>query len=204
MKKCLALTAGALASAALCCSAGNAAANLIQNGSFETGDFTDWTIQINSFHMNIVSTPVEDGIYAAQIAGYEYIVDESGKEVSGANTLSQIVADTSGQQYLLSFWRDQEYGTHQTGLTVTWDGATVFSETNPGSTGYQNFTAYVLGTGSDTLEFISYNTPGYTYVDNVSLTAVPEPAAWAMMLVGFGGLGFAAFRRTRKASLSIG
>jgi hypothetical protein len=28
--------------------------------------------------------------------------------------------------------------------------------------------------------------------------AVPEPATWAMMLLGFTGLGYAAFRRNGK------
>jgi hypothetical protein len=28
-------------------------------------------------------------------------------------------------------------------------------------------------------------------------TSVPEPSTWAMMLVGFAGLGFAGYRRTR-------
>ncbi len=31
-----------------------------------------------------------------------------------------------------------------------------------------------------------------------SLTAVPEPSTWAMMLAGFAGLGFAGYRRARK------
>ena len=29
-------------------------------------------------------------------------------------------------------------------------------------------------------------------------SAVPEPATWAMMLIGFAGLGYAAFRRNKK------
>ena len=28
-------------------------------------------------------------------------------------------------------------------------------------------------------------------------TAVPEPSTWAMLLLGFAGLGFAAYRRTK-------
>ncbi len=31
-------------------------------------------------------------------------------------------------------------------------------------------------------------------LDNVSVTAVPEPATWAMMLLGFAALGFAGYR----------
>ena len=30
-------------------------------------------------------------------------------------------------------------------------------------------------------------------------TAVPEPSTWAMMLIGFAGLGFAGYRASRKA-----
>jgi hypothetical protein len=33
-----------------------------------------------------------------------------------------------------------------------------------------------------------------------SISAVPEPSTWAMMLLGFTGLGFAAYRRTRHKS----
>jgi uncharacterized protein (TIGR03118 family) len=32
-----------------------------------------------------------------------------------------------------------------------------------------------------------------------SLTAVPEPSTWALMLVGFAGLGFVGFKRTHKS-----
>jgi hypothetical protein len=39
-------------------------------------------------------------------------------------------------------------------------------------------------------------------VDNIS-TGVPETSTWVMMLAGFGGLGFAAFRRSRKTSIAI-
>jgi hypothetical protein len=30
------------------------------------------------------------------------------------------------------------------------------------------------------------------------ITAVPEPSTWAMMILGFAGLGFMAYRRSRK------
>jgi hypothetical protein len=32
------------------------------------------------------------------------------------------------------------------------------------------------------------------------VTAVPEPSTWAMMLAGFGGLGWLAHARRRKTS----
>ena len=39
-------------------------------------------------------------------------------------------------------------------------------------------------------------------LDNVSVAAaVPEPATWAMMLIGFGGLGMLSMRRRRAMAV---
>jgi PEP-CTERM motif len=53
-------------------------------------------------------------------------------------------------------------------------------------------------------EFVVFNRPGNHDSDNVLLgsvsgvtAAVPEPATWGMMLLGFVGLGFA-FRQSRR------
>jgi hypothetical protein len=34
---------------------------------------------------------------------------------------------------------------------------------------------------------------------SVSETPVPESSTWIMMLLGFGGLGYAGYRRSRRA-----
>ncbi len=39
------------------------------------------------------------------------------------------------------------------------------------------------------------------YVDSIKLTAVPEPATWAMMIMGFGGIG-AVLRRRRAPAVA--
>ena len=50
----------------------------------------------------------------------------------------------------------------------------------------------------------SRTTTGGTLNDNVSIDpAVPEPATWAMMLLGFGGIGLAMRRRRRPALAQI-
>jgi len=38
--------------------------------------------------------------------------------------------------------------------------------------------------------------------DGTLTTAVPEPSTWAMMILGFYGLGFMAYRRKSGATLS--
>jgi PEP-CTERM motif len=52
----------------------------------------------------------------------------------------------------------------------------------------------------DTIEFKS----GLNSFEFSLPTAVPEPATWAMMALGFAGLGYAAFRRNSKGQMAIG
>ena len=47
------------------------------------------------------------------------------------------------------------------------------------------------------------NGPPFSLLDNVSLTAVPEPSTWAMLLLGFAGLGYAGYRGRARAPVSI-
>ena len=183
------IAAGALVAATLLTPAANAAG--IVNGSFETGDFTGWVPNEVSYPVYIVTSPVQDGAYAAQIAGY----------ASGPDTLSQTVATTLGQTYTLSFWYWQDGGLPN-GFDASWNGTSVFSQVDiAGGTNvaYEHVAVSVVGTGSDLLRFTAYNDPAFTYVDNVSLS-VPEPASWAMMLAGFGGMGMALRARRQKVA----
>jgi fibronectin-binding autotransporter adhesin len=54
------------------------------------------------------------------------------------------------------------------------------------------FDRVVLGSSQNSFE-----------VDNISASAAPEIATWAMMLVGFAGIGFVAYRRAKKSSAAI-
>jgi hypothetical protein len=40
--------------------------------------------------------------------------------------------------------------------------------------------------------------PPFALIDSVSMNGVPEPSTWAMMLLGFAGLSFAAFAGRAK------
>jgi hypothetical protein len=170
----------------LAMSAAPAKANLVVNGGFETGNFTGWTANAVSYPMYIVTGPVSEGQFAAQIAGYN----------SGPDTLSQSIGTAPGQSYTLSFDLWQDSG-QPNGISVQWNGLTLYSATNSGTNSYVSFAFNVVGHGGDTLLFTDYNNPAFTYLDNVALnvSAVPEPSTWAMMVLGFCGLGFLAYRR---------
>jgi hypothetical protein len=72
----------------------------------------------------------------------------------------------------------------------------------------QNFTG-LLATGSDVLTGFSISSAaGISSFEQLRLggvqqitTAVPEPATWALMLMGFGGMGLA-MRRNRRRSVA--
>ena len=90
-------------------------------------------------------------------------------------------------------------------LQVSFGGQTFVTQlvpvTSQGFSGWQTATMFFTPTAAtQTLSFLSLGTPGnlppMAVLDGVSLT-VPEPATWAMMLVGFGGIG-AMIRRRRQ------
>jgi len=84
---------------------------------------------------------------------------------------------------------------------LTYDLLTVAN--NNMDTTFQQFAVDILGNGGPlTLQFQSSGVADVdSIIDNVRLTgaAVPEPATWAMMLLGFGGIGVAMRRRRRVA-----
>jgi hypothetical protein len=70
---------------------------------------------------------------------------------------------------------------------------------------------FIAGIASETKFYdfapTAFTTPGVAFMDNpfgdnaTLTTAVPEPSTWAMMILGFCGLGFMAYRRKAKPAL---
>ena len=54
----------------------------------------------------------------------------------------------------------------------------------------------VIGTGHGTLTFGGFRNDGDFFgLDDINVTAVPESSTWAMMILGFFGVGLTAYRR---------
>jgi hypothetical protein len=80
-------------------------------------------------------------------------------------------------------------------LQGVWTQITVsFNSNGPGSTA--RFAIEYLG-DADSSDYIGIDTLSVT----TGVSAVPEPSTWAMMILGFAGLGFMAYRR-RDAALA--
>jgi hypothetical protein len=89
---------------------------------------------------------------------------------------------------------------HASGMPFDIDGLLLVTAQNPG--GYWNLWGTSPGNYSLWESVGSYNYP-IQESGSLRVTSAPEPSTWAMMLIGFAGLGFAGYRasRTRAANL---
>ena len=193
----------AAAIAAMSATGAASAANLIQNGDFETvsgvnlnnyvmvgvgsGAIADWTV-------GGVSVDVINNSYNA-ISGNS--IDMLG--TPGPGVLSQSFNAVAGATYTLSFDLTHNPYSHGAGLDVFVGGNHYAFDGSTPVTNYSfNFTT---AGGLQALVFSSVGGDGYSgaVLDNVSVTAaVPEPETYAMLLAGLGLVG--AIARRRKAA----
>ena len=178
---------GALA--ALAAGGADAGGNLLTNGGFETGDLTGWSLTGNTGFAGVSGN--FDGV-APQEGAYQYYNGAVGSE----GYLSQTVSDVAGSVYNVTGWAASFGGGY---FNLLLDGVSF-----GGSSGAQPYTKYstnFVATGSDTLTIVSRNDPSYNLFDNFSVTEVPEPAAWATMLLGLGLCGAVLRRRQGLADV---
>ncbi len=109
----------------------------------------------------------------------------------------------SGQSYSLSFQFAARPGYVADGLQVSYGATTLFTQL-PGSTAFAPETVSFVADGSNVFTFAGtdlVSSDPNVAVDAVSISnaatvaAVPEPSTWAMMILGFAGVGFMAYRR---------
>lgn len=153
-------------------------AYLATNGAPPNGDYTDGAVLLN-----------ENGLTSATL---------------NLTTLN------AGQQYTLSF---VAYGDNRPGpnynpnWSITVNGNTTFGIDHgpaafPG--GYE-VTASFIASGNDMFVFTQSSAQEASPIfDNFAISAaVPELSTWAMMLLGFAGIGYLGSRRRKPAALSV-
>lgn len=200
------LAAGALA-VGLSMAGGQALA--LDNGSFETLDFSGWTT--NGFLSVVGSAGSSQGANYTATDGDVFARLDAGVGEGVFTTLSQtftlLTAGTlSGDAAFLAFdympYDDDSYvRIFDINTSQTVFSASVGSVGDYGATGWTRFSAN-LGPGQYTLEAgVRNNTDNSMssalLVDNVALQtgAVPEPGTWALMILGFGSVGAMVRRR---------
>jgi hypothetical protein len=149
-------------------------------------------------------------------------VVQSGSNTNGAQPSNSVPGDTPYLSVLGGGTATYTFSAPVNGFEFDWgsvDGyntLTIFTNLNPG--GYTRTGAFVPPANGDQSGnatnglFTAFASPGELItgfkmesgtnsfeIDNVAVRAVPEPGAWALMILGFGGVGAAMRRRRREA-----
>lgn len=183
-----------------------AQANLINNGDFETGDFTGWT-QFDNTGFTGVDSNANSGSFGAFFGPQ-----------SSTGGIYQSFATTIGATYTLDFWYSRDeltpHGSSTNSIDVALiDGSilgsqtSVFGNTDLDGSGFgwtalsQQLGTYTF-TANSALTFLQFtfrDDASFYHLDDVSVNAlVPEPGTLALLAIGMAGLG--ARRSLRKSA----
>jgi hypothetical protein len=126
-----------------------------------------------------------------EISGTNLIrIDMTGARAAGATDFSFMFASTTGGES----W--QVFGSNlaTTGYVSVATGSDEIDHVLSGANGAFNF--YYFDTPTPN--------PGNVLLASVdAVAAVPEPSTWAMMILGFAGVGFMAYRRKSQGALRL-
>ncbi|WP_065756004.1 PEP-CTERM sorting domain-containing protein [Bradyrhizobium paxllaeri] len=220
MNRLLKFTGAALIGVLL--QSGASQANVLLNGGFETGNFLGWTVNTGgeATYPQVVIAYNQGGAYPTGAFGEPiptapnggnygaYFVSDNTNE-----SISQEISLTQGQSYQVSFEvyspnngrRNAFDATLQSSVDGVLSPLFTAKTLASGWTVYSAiFTASAANPYTFALNFHGQGVPaGDFVVDNASVAAVPEASTWAMMILGFVGVGFLAYRR-RETPKKIG
>jgi hypothetical protein len=189
------------------------AAELLLNGGFEDGV---QTVTIGGFTNFAVPVDWTPNAAFVQFSGDNHVTGSIFH--SGANSLQIGNVDGEALATLSQSFNDVAGDTYNVTFFAAYGGGAgadpnAFLKVSVGSAGntvtdtigetFEQFSFSFVGTGHDTLAIAGQTNPSSWFVDDASVTGaastVPEAPTWAMMLAGFGGLGFVGYRWRRTA-----
>ncbi len=172
-----------------------AAANLVVNGDFGTGDLTGWTFTAASsgsdFNIDSESGPPPPGYtYAANFGAVGAFDD----------TITQTIATVAGQTYTFSFLLNHNSTNAENDFNVYWGADQILALLNDASFDWTAYSYTETATGaSTTIEFAGRDVPAWYGLDGVDVegaSVVPLPGT--LVLLGSGLLSLLGWRRMQQ------
>jgi hypothetical protein len=183
--------------------------NLVANGGFENTSAvagSGWTA--SGFSSEGFDYFVDTNASDAHSGGHSF----AGGGIGSLGFISQNIATGIGNSYNIHLWLANLSGfAGGTAINVLWDGSVVYWATDILGFGYTEIVIDPIATSANTVLSIGLRDDSFFLnVDDISVrqvsqtSTVPEPSTWAMMLIGFVGLSFMAYRRKSKPALMAG
>ncbi len=137
---------------------------LLNNGGFETGDFSGWTHTGNTNGDAVVSNRRRAGSFSLDTG-----------PLHTPSFLSQSIITQPGQPYLISAWLETIAGGPPNDFQIYWDSQSSLEVTNLlSAVGWTNIHVTALsGNSQSTLQFGFINTSGFFFFDEASVHPVP-------------------------------
>jgi PEP-CTERM motif len=198
---------------ALLASAGVASAAVVLQDNFDAdtpsgnwqGDAVFVPVPKNGGVQGTPSVDLVGGSYYGYLAFSGNSVDLDGSTGDGHNPTGELQSLTSLGlgTYTVSFELSGNQRGYPEQTTTVCIGAQCYSIT-PTDNVYHEY-SYTFASASGDLSFTDTLIPAGSnqqgnLLDNVVASSVPEPATWAMMILGFMGIGFVAYRRKNNHS----
>ena len=156
--------------------------SIVENGGFETGDFSDWTLTGHSVVNSSLSGPTVYNAVEANGGGYQVAHSGTYGAFLGDTqlaSLSQNLETIPGQSYLVSLWlNNPTSGTGQQ-FAVSWNPApgttnTLLSQNAPGVLAWTNLQFVVTASqAKSTLKIEAENDSDGFGLDDVSVKPLP-------------------------------
>jgi len=181
-------------------------ANLVNNGSFEATAINNgnWTIvsSLAGWTTGDLGIELRNNVVGSALAGNNF----AELDTTGNSSISQSIATVAGQWYTLSFAYSNrsDVAVNSNGLSWTFGDTTgnaIASTLASGGNQWQQFSTVVKASGSSmTLSFSAIGSSDSlgSSLDNISVSAVPEPQSYALLLAGLGAMALVVRRRKTR------